>query len=377
MRRSSNPRATLVFVLIAAFLMIIADLAIWHFQRSDLPLPAEQNVAVVQHNAEFMDTHFPPDHTIEAAEEESLAYLYPQPLHGPVKPEAPQPDVPKIKTPPIQKPAGQYWRDNAVSAPASGKKARIVIIIDDMGMGRKHSYDVIDLPAPLTLAFLPYAPALDKITKDARAKGHELLIHAPMEPLDHLNPGPIALLNDMTEQELKDSLGKMFNSFSGYVGINNHMGSRLTQNAAAMHVVMNELAARGLIFVDSKTINSSVAGKIAAEHGLDYAERDVFLDHKETLDFARNALLEAERHARKYGSAIAIGHPKVNTIQALKEWLPLAEERGFVVVPVSAVVRRQGAKTVEVQSSYGPMPAKLDLRNAPVLQPFPLQSQQP
>ena len=157
----------------------------------------------------------------------------------------------------------------------------------------------------------------------------------------------------------------------------NEVAQRYGVSRLTARRTLNELAARGLIFVDSKTINSSVAADVAAEHGLDYAERDIFLDHRETLDFARNALLETERHARKYGSAIAIGHPKVNTIQALKEWIPLAESRGFVIVPVSAVVRRQGVKTVEVKAAYGPMPAKLDLRSTPVLQPFPLQSPQP
>ena len=355
-------------------MMIIADLAIWHFQRSGEEAPVAKAIPLEQ--AEHFGPEFSEINDFSSASKilgdeahgERLSYIYPQPQPVPQS---------TLKTPAVRKPAGQYWRDNAVPADASGKKARIVIIIDDMGMSRKYSYETIDLPAPLTLAFLPYAPGLDKITRDARAKGHELLIHAPMEPLDRLNPGPIALLDGMSEQELKDTLRKMFDSFSGYVGINNHMGSKLTQNRPAMHVVMNELAARGLIFVDSKTINSSVAADVAAEHGLDYAERDIFLDHRETLDFARNALLETERHARKYGSAIAIGHPKVNTIQALKEWIPLAESRGFVIVSVSAVVRRQGVKTVEVKAAYGPMPAKLDLRSAPVLQPFPLQSPQP
>ena len=140
-----------------------------------------------------------------------------------------------------------------------------------------------------------------------------------------------------------------------------------------MHVVMNALADRGLIFVDSKTIGHSVAERIAAEHGLDHAGRDVFLDHEDNINFVRKALLELERVARRNGSAIAIGHPKAATIQGLKEWLPLAEQRGFVVVPVSAVVKRETPKIEATKVVFGPAAPKA----FPALEPFPLQSPRP
>ena len=216
---------------------------------------------------------------------------------------------------------------------------KIIIIIDDMGVNKKLSKEVIDLKAPLTLAFLPYADNLPNITEQAKNKGHELIIHMPMEPINSgLDVGSIALLDHMNEQEIQKNLDQAFKSFEGYVGINNHMGSKVTQNQTIMNQVMDNLAKRDLFFVDSITIGSSVAASTAEKYGLRFAERDVFLDHEESDEFVQKALQKLEQISQKRGYAIAIGHPKKNTIKALKSWLPDAQKRGFQIVPVSTVV---------------------------------------
>lgn len=221
-------------------------------------------------------------------------------------------------------------------------KGKIVLIIDDMGMAKKHTQDVIDLPAPMTLAFLPYATGLDDFTKDAKSKGHELIIHVPMEPMNSkLSLGPAGLTTKLNREEFLRRLDEnIFPSFKGYVGINNHMGSRLTQDAQAMHWLMPELKKRGLFYVDSKTISTSVAAKMAHAYSVDYAERDIFLDHKEDLKSVMNALYQTEKRARQKGYAIAIGHPKKNTIEGIKRWMVGMEDRGLELVPVSEVLTR-------------------------------------
>jgi len=160
-----------------------------------------------------------------------------------------------------------------------------------------------------------------------------------MEAMAGNNLGPAGLKNDMSEDELKSTLeNHVFPSFEGYVGINNHMGSRLTQNVKAMGWVMEELKERGLYFVDSKTIGSSVAARVARDTGIPYAERDVFLDHYDTLESVKKALADLERVAHRNGVAIAIGHPKTHTIEALRGWMPGMAERGLELVPASAVL---------------------------------------
>lgn len=237
------------------------------------------------------------------------------------------------------------WRDWDKSLDKDAPK-KIVIIIDDMGISRKLSYEALELPAPLTLAFLPYASGLKSITNDAKKNGHELMIHMPMEAMNpDLDLGAIALRDNMAEQDIEDNLDRAFKSFDGYVGINNHMGSRVTQNKEIMDIVMDNLKERDLLFVDSKTINSSVAADSASAHGLEYAVRDIFLDHEETDEFVANALSRVERVAQKNGYAIAIGHPKRVTIDGLKKWLPTLEKRGFEIVPISVVTHRDKSVT--------------------------------
>lgn len=265
----------------------------------------------------------------------------------------PQPDAFVPREAPVQKPSepapiipkAENWKaPNPVLR--SGDNPKLVIIIDDMGLSRGYTQDIIDLPAPLTLAFLPYAERLEEFTTPAKNKGHELIIHVPMEPMNpDLDLGPHGLRTGMSKEDFKAILrDNIFNAFDGYVGINNHMGSKLTQDTQAMGWVMEELADKNLFFVDSKTIASSIAAKTAAQYNVPFAERDVFLDHYDTIDSVRKALHQLELVARRKGFGIAIGHPKSHTVKALQEWMPDAAARGYEFVPVSAVIFRPTAK---------------------------------
>jgi hypothetical protein len=130
-------------------------------------------------------------------------------------------------------------------------------------------------------------------------------------------------------------------SFGGFVGINNHMGSLLTAERGPMALLMAELRARGLLFLDSRTTAQSVAAHEARRAGVAHAVRDVFLDNDTNLEAIRRQLALTEQIARRRGSAVAIGHPHHATIEALRGWLPTLEQRGFVLVPISTIVARQ------------------------------------
>lgn len=215
---------------------------------------------------------------------------------------------------------------------------RIAIVIDDMGVD-KRSAEVIAIDAPLTLAFLPYARNLKEQIEKARARGHELMIHVPMEPkANNIDPGPDVLKTSMSEEELKAALERAFASFEGYKGINNHMGSKLTEDKTRMGWVMQELKDKNLFFLDSMTISDSEGFKAAREAGVAYGKRDVFLDHETDIESVRASLRHLEALAYKNGYAIAIGHPKDNTIAAIKEWLPTLKDKKLTLVPVSALL---------------------------------------
>jgi polysaccharide deacetylase 2 family uncharacterized protein YibQ len=219
-------------------------------------------------------------------------------------------------------------------------------VIDDLGLDRRRTEAVIRLPAPLTLSFMTYAQDLAARTATARRAGHEILLHVPMEPIDHReNPGPHALTVAMSPDEILEQLRWGLGRFAGFIGINNHMGSRFTADGRAMAAVMRELRSRGLIFLDSKTTAASAGAREAAVAGVPHAARDVFLDDDPAPAAIDRQLALVERVARRHGSAIAIGHGHDPTIAALHAWLPSLSEKGLALVPLSAVVRARTRDT--------------------------------
>lgn len=217
--------------------------------------------------------------------------------------------------------------------------ARIAIIIDDMGVDKVRSQKMETLSPKLTLAYLPYADDVQGQVDRAKALGHEIMLHLPMEAMgENIDEGPYALTGALSVEEFDDALARNLNGFSGYMGVNNHMGSLLTQSEPHMIRVIAALKTRGVYFVDSRTVAQSVAYNVAAAGGVPHATRDIFLDHDPSLPAVRSMLKQAEKHARETGQAIVIGHPKDDTYTALKEWIPKAEARGIKIVPASFLV---------------------------------------
>lgn len=237
------------------------------------------------------------------------------------------------------------WLRNAVASAVSDERPIIAIVIDDLGLNRPKTAELNSLPAPLTLAFLPYAGRIEAQTEAANEAGHELMLHMPMEPLGADWPGPDALTTQIDRDEFIARLIKNLDRFEGFVGINNHMGSRLTADRPRMEAVMQELRKRDVLFLDSKTNARSVAVEMAGESGVPNTTRDIFLDHVIDFEAIKRQLARTERVARQSGSAVAIGHPHGATIKALREWLPRLEERGFRLAPISAVVARRACNS--------------------------------
>lgn len=234
------------------------------------------------------------------------------------------------------------WQRHAVPVAAVQGRPAIAVVIDDMGVDRRRSMQVVALPGPLTLAWLPYANGARAQAAAARRAGHELLVHIPMEPSGIADPGPDAMLTGLPPEELRRRLKAGLSAIDDYVGINNHMGSRFTEDRKAMALVLKEIGRRGLLFLDSRTSGRSVGHALAREMRLPAAVRDVFIDHDMSPAAVRASLAKLEQVARRQGFAIGIGHPHDVTIRALAEWLPGLEQRGFTRIPVSAVVQAHG-----------------------------------
>jgi len=224
---------------------------------------------------------------------------------------------------------------------SSVRKPIIAIVMDDMGVDRKKSARVVkNLNPSVTLSFLPYSTNVQEQVDAAMERGYEVILHLPMEPdRKTVNPGPNHLAVGMTKEQIQKNLLTNLEGFSGYVGVNNHMGSKFSRDRPGVETVMEEIKKRGVFFLDSRTTRHTILRKVAQEHGISATYRDVFLDHVKTSEFVVAALGKVEDIARLKGSVVAIGHPKDITLDALEAWLPEVEAKGFKLVPLSAVLK--------------------------------------
>ncbi len=261
---------------------------------------------------------------------------------------------------PHDRAAPQPWQRFAVAIPTGPDGPPVIaVVIDDMGVALTKSWQTINLPAPLTLAYLPYAQDLAAQTEAARRAGHELIVHLSMEPDDgEEDPGPNALLISLDDGELLRRLDWSLGRFAQYVGVSNHMGSRFTANTEAMEVVLSEVKARGLLYLDSRTTSETVALRLARRAGIPAARRDVFIDNVADAEAIAAQLAALEDIARERGYAVGIGHPRAKTLEALAGWLPGLGDRGFALAPISAIAARiqaaeQSAAQVPQESVSG------------------------
>ncbi|MFO7813461.1 MAG: divergent polysaccharide deacetylase family protein [Pelovirga sp.] len=222
------------------------------------------------------------------------------------------------------------------------QRSRVSIIIDDLGPSLTTLQQFLDLGLPLTPSILPGSDRAGASAELLRKGGHEYLIHVPMEPRSYpqTNPGADALLLQHSEDDIRRWMHHYRLQVPGAAGMNNHMGSRFTEYAEHMQIVLDELKDQDLFFVDSVTISSSVAFAEARRMGLKTAARDIFLDNEEDVDYIRRQLRKMVQLAKKQPEVIAIAHPYPETLEALrleKDWL-LAQPIDFV--PASRLVKR-------------------------------------
>lgn len=238
--------------------------------------------------------------------------------------------------------AAPLWLRNAAAFQDPGTRPMIAIVLDDVGVAPQNARAALELPAPIVLSIMTYAEKGAAFASEARQRGHEVMVHMPMQPMSaSVDPGPNALTIGLDAAEIRRRVDWGLTRFAGYVGFNNHMGSKFTQDAAGMRPVLEVAKERGLLFLDSKTIAGSVGDTLAAEMGLTHIARDVFLDDTLTEAAIARQLAVVEAIARKRGYAVAIGHPHPATIAVLKRWLPTMAARGIAIVPLTAIVKKR------------------------------------
>ena len=201
---------------------------------------------------------------------------------------------------------------------------RVAIIIDDLGYDEKDASRFLALDGMMSFSVLPHSPFQKSIATTLHRSGRDVLLHLPMEPVEYpqVDPGPGALLSSMTPDELLDQLRKNLDAVPFVVGVNNHMGSRLTKDPAKMRQIFTVLKKRDLFFIDSLTGPRSHCQRVAYLLKLKFAQRQIFLDHVQDENTIRFQVKRLISIARKYGKAIGIGHPYPATWKVLNEELP-------------------------------------------------------
>ncbi len=274
-------------------------------------------------------------------------------------PSVPSPIVPVLAVPPARLAApgamargAPRWQRYAVAAPRTNGRPVICIVIDDLGVMSAGTARAVALPAPLTLAWFPFARNLGEQVGQATLRGHETLLHMPMQALGHTEAsvGPDPLRIDLPPEENLRRLVAAIDSVPDSVGLNNHMGSVATRDVALMDLVAAETRRRDMLFLDSLTIGHSVACRQAEQAGVPACSRDVFIDDVANRDSIQHQLEQIERISRRQGHVIAIGHPRHLTLDALEVWVPGLAAKGFVLWPLSATValRHEIAMPVEL-----------------------------
>lgn len=218
-------------------------------------------------------------------------------------------------------------------------KPKVAIVIDDMGEDIRQLRDILAIDAPIAVAILPFLPHSKDVAEKAGLNGREVLLHLPMEPKDTDNndPGNGAVFTDMSEAQISEQVKRDIDAIPYAIGINNHMGSKFTENEILMRTVLEVAKSKNLFFLDSKTTSKSTAYRLAKNMGLRTASRQVFLDNEEDISYIKRQLIELIKIAKKNGAAIAIGHPHPATIAAIKEMLPRLNQ-DVKIVAVSSLI---------------------------------------
>lgn len=246
-----------------------------------------------------------------------------------------------------------YFKDRSMTeeSPAALQtltfgKPKAAIIVDGLGTAYNQGLEQIFAlrQYPFTLAIMPDLDMTKEHALQAEEAGFEVLIHLPMEPEQGISSwlGPEAIKHTMSKEEVRQNLDRALEQIPNAVGMNNHMGSLITQKREYMLPIMEFLRDQDMFYLDSRTNAQTVGRDAAREVGVTYAERTHFLDNNYDYNSIKQEILQMAEYARKNGSAIGICHvgsQGLNTAKALADTLPLLEEEGIEIVFVSDLIR--------------------------------------
>lgn len=235
------------------------------------------------------------------------------------------------------------------SAASQAGQPLVAIIIDDMGTQGGLGKRAVNLPGPVVYAFLPHTPHTVGLAELAHRQGKQVMLHLPMQAMEGNALGPGGITLHMTRGQFREAFRRNLQAVPHVTGVNNHMGSLLTRHPGLMAWLMEEIREQGdLFFVDSRTTKHTVAERVAQESAVPVVRRHVFLDHhtgEAAIDAEVDRLVAL---AHRQGYAVAIGHPRPDTLAVLERRLPQLEREGVRLVTVSELIASMHRKEEEL-----------------------------
>ncbi len=253
------------------------------------------------------------------------------PAAGPVRPDPSQPVTQSPERPARERFARAFDKSDA--------RPRVAVIVTGLGLARDTTFRAIEETAPeVTLAFSPYADNLAPLVDRARERGHEILLAAPMEPADvrRRDAGPAALTVNHSESATRRRLNWMLGRVPSHVGIIGDLGDRFARDAVAMRPVFDEIAAKGLLYIENR-LEMPEPGSLRSD--VPAAAVTVWLDRDLSGDAVDREIAAAEAQARSGGSVVALARPYPLTLARIAAWMKTFDGKSLVAAPVSAVVK--------------------------------------
>jgi polysaccharide deacetylase 2 family uncharacterized protein YibQ len=240
-----------------------------------------------------------------------------------------------------KKPFDVYSQVTPLAVTTSGRP-KITLILGGMGLNARLTDKAIrELPGDITFGFAPYGDNLQAQVNKARARGHEIMLQVPMEPIGYPgnNPGPKTLLSDASPADNLSALRWHMSRFAGYTGITNYMGAKFLVSEPAVTPMMKEIKKRGLVYLEDATVNLTLSPKVVQQVNLPMRRAALVIDAEPTADAIAEALDRLEQEAIRNGSAIGSGSGLEVTIDTVAEWARGLQDKGILLVPVSAAYK--------------------------------------
>lgn len=222
---------------------------------------------------------------------------------------------------------------------------QVAIVIDDFGNKMNGTEEMLRLPVKFTVAVMPFMPTTKQDAEEAHRLGHDVIVHMPMEPNRGLRKwlGPGAITADLSDAEIRKRIEDAIDNVPHAIGMNNHMGSKITADERVMHIILMVCKERGLFFLDSRTTHKTIVPKVTKELKVPLLSNDLFLDDVITEQHIAKQIGEIRKHLESNDSCIAIGHvgaSGMKTAAVLKQTIPQMQSNYNVqFVKLSSMLR--------------------------------------